>query len=123
MSNVSQRDPHKGISWRFFVFIGILLLMFGYLASGLVRLQLVNSEEYAEKAESVRTKTIVLRGKRGNITDADSVILAKDELVYNITFTRMAPTSVKAIIMSTPSPSWRPSPSLNATAASWPSIM
>ena len=86
MSNVSQHDPHKGISWRFYLFIGILLLMFGYLASGLVRLQLVNSEEYREKAEDVRTKTIVLRGKRGNITDADSVILAKDELVYNITF-------------------------------------
>ena len=86
MSNVSQHDPHKGIGWRFYLFIGILLLMFGYLASGLVRLQLVNSEEYKDKAKDVRTKTIVLRGKRGNITDADSVILAKDELVYNITF-------------------------------------
>jgi len=86
MSNVTQRDPHKGISWRYFVFIGILLLMFGYLASGLVRLQLVNSEEYKEKAEDTRTKTIVLHGSRGNITDADSVILAKDEKVYNITF-------------------------------------
>ncbi len=86
MSNVSQHDPHKGIGWRFYVFIGILLLMFGYLASGLVRLQLVNSDEYRDKAKDVRTKTIVLRGKRGNITDADSVILAKDELVYNITF-------------------------------------
>ena len=86
MSNVTQHDPQKGIGWRYIVFIGILLLMFGYLASGLVELQLVNSEEYKDKAESVRTKTIVLRGKRGNITDADSVILAKDELVYNITF-------------------------------------
>ena len=86
MSNVKQRDPQKGISWRYFVFIGILLAMFGYLTSGLVRLQLVNSEEYKEKAEDVRTKTIVLRGSRGNITDADSVILAKDEKVYNITF-------------------------------------
>ena len=86
MSNVSQHDPHKGIGWRFYLFIGVLLLMFGYLASGLVRLQLVNSEEYKDKAKDVRTKTIVLRGKRGNITDADSVILAKDELVYNITF-------------------------------------
>lgn len=86
MSNISQRDPHRGISWRFIVFIFVLLAMFGYLVSGLVRLQLLNSEEYAEKAESVRTKTIVLRDKRGNITDADSVILAKDELVYNITF-------------------------------------
>lgn len=86
MSNISQRDPHKAISWRFIVFIFVLLAMFAYLVSGLVRLQLMNSEEYAEKAESVRTKTIVLRDKRGNITDADSVILAKDELVYNITF-------------------------------------
>ncbi len=86
MSNVKQHDPQKGIRWRYFVFIGILLLMFGYLTSGLIRLQLVNGEEYAEKAEDVRTKTIVERGKRGNITDADSVILAKDELVYNITF-------------------------------------
>ncbi len=86
MSNVPQHDPHRGINWRFFAFIGILVLMFGYLCSGLVRLQLVNSEEYAEKAETVRNKRIVLRGKRGNITDADSVILAKDELVYNITF-------------------------------------
>lgn len=86
MSNVTQHDPQRGIRWRYFIFIGILLFMFGYLASGLVRLQLMNSEEYAEKAEDVRTKTIILRGKRGNITDADSVILAKDELVYNITF-------------------------------------
>ena len=86
MSNTSQHDPQKGIGWRYFAFIGILLLMFGYLASGLVELQLMNSEEYKDKAQTVREKKIVLRGKRGNITDADSVILAKDELVYNITF-------------------------------------
>ncbi len=85
MSNV-KHDPQRGISWRYIAFIVVLLLMFGYLASGLVRLQLVNSEEYAEKAENVRTKTIPKLGLRGNITDADSVILAKDELVYNITF-------------------------------------
>ncbi len=96
MSNVTQHDPHKGIGWRFFVFIGILLLMFGYLASGLVRLQLMNSEEYREQSEEVRTKTIVLRGKRGNITDADSVILAKDELVYNITFYKDGSTTSKS---------------------------
>jgi len=86
MSNVKQHDPQKGIGWRYFFFIGILLLMFGYLVSGLVELQLVNSEEYKDKAQTVREKKIVLRGTRGNITDADSVILAKDEWVYNITF-------------------------------------
>ncbi|MBQ8201710.1 MAG: hypothetical protein IJZ74_08090 [Clostridia bacterium] len=95
MSNPASRDPHKGISWRFVAFVFILLLMFGYLTSGLIRLQLQQSEEYAEKAEDVRTKTIVLRGKRGNITDADSVILAKDELVYNVTFYKDASESSK----------------------------
>ena len=96
MSNVTQRDPHKGINWRFIVFIAILLCMFGYLASGLVELQLMNSEEYKEKAQTVREKKIVLRGKRGNITDADSVILAKDELVHNITFYKDGSTTSKA---------------------------
>ena len=96
MSNVTQRDPHKGINWRFIVFIAILLCMFGYLASGLVELQLMNSEEYKEKAQTVREKNIVLRGKRGNITDADSVILAKDELVHNITFYKDGSTTSKA---------------------------
>lgn len=86
MSQTTSHDPQKKISWRYFLFIIILLVMFGYLASGLVRLQLLGSEEYSEKAESVRTKTIYVTGKRGNITDADSVILAKDEDVYNVTF-------------------------------------
>ena len=79
-------DPQKKIGWRYLFFIVILLLMFGYLFYGLVRLQLVNHEEYAEKAQSTSRKTIIERGKRGNITDADSVILAKDEEIYNITF-------------------------------------
>ncbi|MDD6051472.1 MAG: penicillin-binding transpeptidase domain-containing protein [Clostridiales bacterium] len=86
MSNVTPHDPQKSINWRYLVFIGVMLAMFGYLLSGLVRLQLVNSDVYKEKAEDTRTKTIITRGKRGNITDADSVILAKDELVHNITF-------------------------------------
>jgi len=58
MSNVKQHDPQKGIGWRYFFFIGILLLMFGYLVSGLVELQLVNSEEYKDKAQTVREKKI-----------------------------------------------------------------
>ena len=86
MSNTSSYDPQKKIGWRYILFILILLLLFGYLFSGLIRLQLVSSEEYQDKAQSVREKTIVLRGKRGNIIDADSVILAKDEEVYNVTF-------------------------------------
>ena len=75
-----------GMKWRYVGFIAILALMFTYLVSGLVNLQLRQSDVYSEKAESGRTKTIYLRGKRGNITDADSVILAEDEWIYNVTF-------------------------------------
>ena len=86
MERSPRRSPQTLLRWRFLGFILILLLMFSYLASGLVRLQLNESDVYADKAESTRTKTIVLRGKRGNIIDTNSVILAEDELVYNVTF-------------------------------------
>ena len=82
-----------GMKWRYFAFVLILFAMFLYLLSGLVNLQLRQSETYSEASESGRTKTIVLRGKRGNIVDADSVILAEDELVYNVTFYKDASES------------------------------
>ena len=86
----------KGMRWRYLSFIAVLLVMFAYLASGLVRLQLVESEEHATDAEDARTKTIALRGKRGNITDADSVVLAEDELIYNVTFYKDASQTSRA---------------------------
>ena len=42
----------------------------------------------------------MLRGKRGNITDADSVILAEDQLVYNVTFYKDASESSNADYLS-----------------------
>ncbi len=73
---------------RFWICIAIAALMFLYLAFGLVDLQLVNNESYSEQANAKKSMTITLRGSRGMITDAESVILAQDELVYNITFYR-----------------------------------
>ena len=86
MDRANRKGPQHGIRWRLLAFVLALLVMFFYLVSGLIRLQLDQSEYYAERAESTRTKTIALRGKRGNITDANSVILAEDEPVYNVTF-------------------------------------
>lgn len=62
--------------------------LFAYLIYGLANLQLVKGEEYAEQAGSTSLKTIRTTGKRGMITDADSVILAMTEDVYNVTFYR-----------------------------------
>ena len=85
-----------GMKARYIIFIVAVFGMFAYLTYGLVQLQLVNSEEYSETAESRRTKTITLRGKRGMITDADSVILANDEYIYNVTFYKDASSPSRA---------------------------
>ncbi|MBR4067352.1 MAG: hypothetical protein IKK08_01850 [Clostridia bacterium] len=69
------------------VFIAAITI---YLFTGLINLQLSSGDEYAEKAVSKRTTTITLRGSRGMITDADAVILAMDEPIYNVTFYRDA---------------------------------
>lgn len=81
---------------RYVLALLVILGTFIYLVSGLVSLQLVNSEEYAESAENGKMKTITLKGKRGNITDAESVILAQDEYVYNVTFYKDASSSSKS---------------------------
>ncbi len=75
---------------RLVVMLVMIGLIFAYLFSGLVSLQLQEGEIYTEKAETKRTTTITLRGSRGMITDADAVILAMDEPIYNVTFYRDA---------------------------------
>ena len=75
-------EPSRKKFLRYMVGLAAILGMFALLVYGLADLQLSNSDSYQEMASSARTKKIVLRGKRGNITDADSVILAEDQLIY-----------------------------------------
>ena len=89
---MERRKNLRGIG-RYIGFLAVLFLIFVYLVSGLVNLQLRQEEYYQEKAESTRTKTIALRGKRGNIVSSDSVILAEDEMIYNVTFYKDASTN------------------------------
>ena len=81
---------------RYLAFLGVVLAMFIYLVIGLINLQLRNGGDYQQTAETRRTTKITLRGSRGMITDADAVILAKDEMVYNVTFYRDAGQNSKA---------------------------
>ncbi|MCE5344352.1 MAG: hypothetical protein LLF96_12325 [Eubacteriales bacterium] len=93
MLGSSKRKLDRGdynLKARYIVFFFIVLAMFVYLAYGLMSLQLNAGEEYSKSAESRRTTKITLRGSRGMITDADAVILAKDDMVYNVTFYRDA---------------------------------
>ena len=75
---------------RFLAFFGIVVVMFVVLITGIANLQLNAGYAYQETAETKRTTKITLRGSRGMITDADAVILAKDEMIYNVTFYRDA---------------------------------
>ena len=83
--------------WRYAGFLVILFGIFLWLISGLINLQLRQSEEFVEKAADTKTKTIALRGKRGNISTADSVIMAQDELIYNVTFQKDATANTKEL--------------------------
>ncbi len=87
----SKRSPNQySFSARYWVAVGVILVMFGYLVSGIFRLQILEGQDYIETAEKRTTTTITLRGSRGMITDSDAVILAHDEEVYNVTFYRDA---------------------------------
>ena len=81
--------------WRFAGFLVILFGIFIWLVSGLISLQLNRADELVEKADNTKTKTIALRGKRGNISTSDSVIMAEDELIYNVTFQKDATANSK----------------------------
>ena len=83
MEKKKKKRPEMG---RYLGFLIAIFAMFIFLVSGLVNLQLRQEDVYTEKAETTRTKTIYLRGKRGNISSSDSVILAGDEPIYNVTF-------------------------------------
>ncbi|MEA4929315.1 MAG: penicillin-binding transpeptidase domain-containing protein [Candidatus Limiplasma sp.] len=86
--SLDRREYNAGA--RYLIFLGIVLAIFLYLTTGLINLQLRSSDDYQQSAETRRTTKITLRGSRGMITDADAVILAKDEMIYNVTFYRDA---------------------------------
>mgnify|MGYP003357035885 CR=1 FL=1 len=91
-----MNPSNRKTNLRYWGFVAFLVLAAVYLINGLANLQLRSSEEYAQVAEDRRTKTIYLRGKRGKIVDADSVILAEDQRIYNVTFYKDASQRSKA---------------------------
>ena len=95
--DMKEKKKKSAEFWRYAAFLIVLFGIFVWLVSGLVNLQLKNSEYYQEKAESTRTYSIALRGKRGSISTADSVVMAEDELIYNVTFQKDASANSKAL--------------------------
>lgn len=71
---------------RYAVFLVVVVMLFGALIYQLHNLQVVNAGQFQQMAASGSFKTFRLTGKRGMITDAESVVLAMSEDVYNVTF-------------------------------------
>ena len=86
----SRRDRGKDakLNVRFIVFLTGVAAMFGVLFFGLFRLQIENGEQYAQATSNQSIKKIAVKGSRGMITDVNSVVLAKSEKAYNVTFYR-----------------------------------
>ena len=81
---------------RYIAAAAIMVACFTALFFGLYDLQINKGEEYAESAGTQSTKTIKIKGTRGTITDAEGVVLAKSEKIYNVTFQRDSSQSSKA---------------------------
>ena len=86
--NRSNRGKENKMNVRFLVFLTGVMAMFGVLFFGLYRLQIEQGEEHAAATSSQSIKSIAVKGSRGMITDINSVVLAKSEKAYNVTFYR-----------------------------------
>ena len=84
----AKRKKDNLINTRFIVFTAAVMVMFGVLVYGLFDLQMVKGAQYAEDTGQLSVKNIAIKGSRGMITDINSVVLAKSEKAYNVTFYR-----------------------------------
>jgi cell division protein FtsI (penicillin-binding protein 3) len=70
---------------RIIAFGVVLVAIVGVFLTRLVDIQVVRADEYNEAAESVRSRTIEVYGSRGDIVDANGVVLADTVMRYDIT--------------------------------------
>lgn len=71
------------------VIIGIILLaMMATLIVQLFRVTIAQGEAYTEEATQLSGRTIITKGKRGQILDRNGLVLAYDEACFNVEFLR-----------------------------------
>lgn len=73
---------------RYVVISVLVLAIFAMTLLTMYDMQIVQNEEYIARAESKRTKTISLTGKRGTIYDCNLTPLAYDRDSFNVQFYR-----------------------------------
>lgn len=73
---------------RFIIVAVILLAMMSLLISRLYAIAIVEGSAFISDAENKSTDTIITKGKRGTIYDRNGLVLAYDEICYNVEFMR-----------------------------------
>ncbi|MCL2671228.1 MAG: penicillin-binding transpeptidase domain-containing protein [Clostridiales bacterium] len=73
---------------RLWLFVTLFIAAAGALCYGSVQLATEGGEILREQVEKTSTETVYSAGKRGVITDRNGVVLAADEVTYNVSFYR-----------------------------------
>ena len=60
MRRPKRSGAQYSLSSRYWVAVGVILLMFGYLVSGIFQLQILEGEDYSDTAENKTTAEVVL---------------------------------------------------------------
>ena len=81
------KQDSRQLNTRFLLF-ALVMITFGILVYGIYQLQIVEGAEHAQLTGASAVKSIPIKGVRGMITDKNSVVLARSEKVYNVTFYR-----------------------------------
>ncbi len=87
---MKKNDPSKKPVSRLIIIAVLLLAMMGTLIVQLFRVTIAQGETLAEEAGTLSARTIVTKGKRGDILDRNGLVLAYDETSFNVEFFRDA---------------------------------
>lgn len=72
---------------RLVILVALMMVLFLTLFMGIVNLQLIRGAEYYEKSINQMQRTLIIKGRRGKITDRNGLALAYDEKTYDVEFT------------------------------------
>ncbi len=86
ITDTSNRMEMEVPRWRFFIFVGVVLIVVVGFFVRLGYLQVMSFSNYATLAQQVRTQVEWRASPRGNIYDKSGTVLASNEAVYSLTF-------------------------------------
>ncbi|MCR5808600.1 MAG: hypothetical protein K6G56_03465 [Clostridiales bacterium] len=85
---MKKRDVNKKPVSRLIILAVLLLAMMSTLIFQLFRVTIVQGASFAEEAGTKSVRTVITKGKRGDILDRNGLVLAYDETCFNVEFFR-----------------------------------